>query len=569
MAVDKKSAACSVRKSNSSSQNNYTGHKDTINNKNTKKLTRKETQVLKRTANRARHRLLSIQYDIDTFVRPTLTNHPLLQDLPVIANERCGSWYVHGLLSSEESHSSSYFKSTDGHVGTYNFSLKRLNLNVVNVCCIQNSGCVIVDASVKKPMPDSFARTIPIWCCVLNRITQKYRQDLGLPLLLEECDTDLYTPDWIVSKEEHSTISSLTDERVQELYDCQAIVDPTWLATTLTKPLRPFWITPQDNNLNGMNTDEYYSIVCLNASQHCPNRIYMDSFWYTSGAADDEQEWARHLTPELFWKHANDLLKDGMTDDDTDVAIDAIVSQYSEHDNTELLATTLFFDRIGETNIALGSRRAGRPPECWKHFDAILNVTDMEYDNIHDSCHENRYYLQLPVKEGKRDKSELEHWMAVGIVFCMLHAQQGKRTLIHCAQGKDRSVAVCMAVVVLFCKSTFPLQWKSELNDLNVNDLMVNIENDGANDDGMYKSSGLPTRLVSVLQGRQGRDTLLEWARKELYSDSGAQTLANKESLRRTLHLIRQDREKAEPSRSTMQKLNRFFMSGTYDGPHR
>merc|ERR1719464_1661708 len=89
-----------------------------------------------------------------------------------------------------------------------------------------------------------------------------------------------------------------------------------------------------------------------------------------------------------------------------------------------------FSDRIGNTNIWIGSRRAGRPPECWSStgYDCILNVTVQEYAGIVndskkrdvDRCHVNskninsdgsgcnrtHFYLQLPVKEGKRDKTQ-------------------------------------------------------------------------------------------------------------------------------------------------------------------
>jgi hypothetical protein len=48
------------------------------------------------------------------------------------------------------------------------------------------------------------------------------------------------------------------------------------------------------------------------------------------------------------------------------------------------------------------------------------------------------FYLQLTVKEGKLDRTELERWMAVGIVFVINHAQQKRRILIRCAQGKGQ-----------------------------------------------------------------------------------------------------------------------------------
>ena len=50
-------------------------------------------------------------------------------DLPLVANERCGSWYV----PTKRKAGSVYFKSTDGHFGNWGFSLRRLNLHVLDL----------------------------------------------------------------------------------------------------------------------------------------------------------------------------------------------------------------------------------------------------------------------------------------------------------------------------------------------------------------------------------------------------------------------------------------------------
>lgn len=49
--------------------------------------------------------------------------------LPLVANERCGGWYVRPEFKA----GSAYFKSTDGHHGQWAFSLRRLNLQVLEV----------------------------------------------------------------------------------------------------------------------------------------------------------------------------------------------------------------------------------------------------------------------------------------------------------------------------------------------------------------------------------------------------------------------------------------------------
>ena len=49
--------------------------------------------------------------------------------LPLVANERCGSWYIDPGLKT----ASAYFKSTDGHTGQWKFSTRRLNLHLLEL----------------------------------------------------------------------------------------------------------------------------------------------------------------------------------------------------------------------------------------------------------------------------------------------------------------------------------------------------------------------------------------------------------------------------------------------------
>lgn len=46
---------------------------------------------------------------------------------PLIANERCGSWYIDPATKA----GSAYFKSTDGHTGVWKFSTRRLNTHLL------------------------------------------------------------------------------------------------------------------------------------------------------------------------------------------------------------------------------------------------------------------------------------------------------------------------------------------------------------------------------------------------------------------------------------------------------
>jgi len=79
---------------------------------------------LKRSALSIHNRLRSITSDAE-FV----TSISAAYGLPLVANERCGSWYI----PTEKKVESVYFKSTDGHTNEWSFSLRRLNLQLIDV----------------------------------------------------------------------------------------------------------------------------------------------------------------------------------------------------------------------------------------------------------------------------------------------------------------------------------------------------------------------------------------------------------------------------------------------------
>ena len=648
------------------------------------KLTNRNKKKKKiKAGSRARHRLRSIFRDVKAMEdlccqshknsdsRNALSSdnntpldnllvHHALQHWKVVANERCGSWYA------APSCSSCYFKSTDGHVNTWNFSLKRLNLPLLEHVIQADGGCLVVDSSVRKVLPDSFSKTIPLWATVLNNIVLRYASDDadddGISRKQQRqssWDTNLYTPRGVVSREEHLQIANLIEDRVESLFRSGAIVDPLGLIKTLTKPLRVVWmnhegkIFPSNDNVNDDDNENhinnagdgndsptetleellanYFVIICWNPSsyklaenpqddemivvQKHQTEWITDSdgnsddsggdvsadddetgksssdYFYTPGTADDEESWARHLTPALFWKNQEALLNSKIDDDQVDALIDVLVHQEREAEQaeedgcfqTENANTVVYSyaDKIGETNLWIGSRRAGRPPECWLGFDAILNVTSMEYDDLIDIDNntnidpkKDRFYLQLHVEEGKRDRTQLEKWMPVGLAFLIHHLQNNRRVLVHCAQGKDRSVALALVFVVIACPLRFPLKPKLEFTEGSWDLSTLGNHHNDADDyyeeeteTQQYMLSGLPKAIVKRLLDTNGKELFLLWVHQQLQdgennnSEAHRCCLADKEGVRIALHLIRQDREVADPTRSTMQKINRFLMS--------
>ena len=537
---------------------------------------------------RARYRLLSIERDFK-FVENAVTLHANKRKCggslwPVLANQRCGSWYAHPL---EQSSSSCYFKSTDGHVGTWAFSLKRLNLPVLDVLS-SCGGCFIVDASKSKTLPDSLSRTIPIWCAVINASIMHLAKQHGIELdanLWENISQQfLFTPSEVISQEERSKILAKLNQHVADFLDCGSI-DVEWLLRTVKKPLRPYWICNSAGadsiELPCYESNKYYCIVCISCSDPKTSRSGVP--WYMAGAADDDETCLRGLTPALFWDNRKIILADGGSDGDTDRIINVLVRQAQQddeewyHHSGKTGGGAKNFSMIGKSGIAIGTRRAGRPPDCWDHFDAVLNVTTMEYDGLvsGEDVPRGKTYLCCPVAEGKKDKHGLERWLAVAIVFAVTNLVAGRKVLVHCAQGMDRSVAMSMAVCVIFCSMVEGddlalLPWCAE--DFS-SDKIESRTSPREDESRVYKSSGMSEACVDALMGRKGKELLLPWIKdakaKHLPRDSSSsiitEPLADKDSLRQILHLITRYHERAAPTRSTLQKLNRFFMSSEYE----
>ncbi|PRP80434.1 hypothetical protein PROFUN_11889 [Planoprotostelium fungivorum] len=263
---------------------------------------------------RALRKRIAVKYHFDS--------HSKLPRIPLFANLRCGLWY------SSHFDGSAYFKSTDGHYGQWQINQSRLNLHFAEAAC---NGAIIVDSTRKgKIFPDSFSRTIPIWACVINRLIATERKD---PLY----DTTLHLPPWITQAEQ-SRVNSLIDHFVQTIRNSG--VDLSSVSKVLHKPLRPLWIcnsgdgslslTPNGTSMEELiEQKEYAPLICLSASSgRGVKGTDMDTM-YIPGAGDDHESWSKGLTPELFWKHREQLIDENTGPMDVERRVSKIVAGHS------------------------------------------------------------------------------------------------------------------------------------------------------------------------------------------------------------------------------------------------
>lgn len=410
-----------------------------------------------------RNRLRSIARDA-AFVRRLAEAIPL----PLVANARAGCWYA------QTSHAAR-FKSTDGHRGQWALSLRRLNVEFLRVAVAHN-GALLVDATRRgRPLPDALAKTVPIWCCCVNRAAG-FADALRLPAC--------------VAEDEVKAIAARLEPAVVALKKHVPAGD-----LRLEKPLRCVWVVNGDEISTIALPEDATPIICVSASAAAGGE-------HLQGAADDEEAWAPPgFTAAVFWRNPHILA--GATDDAVEAAVAAAAAAAPATEPEEAEP----YDYVAP-GLAVGSRRAGRPPDVWAAFDAVVNVTQDEYEGMVGDAR----YLQIPVTEGKR--ACLEEHLPAALGFVAARLAGGSRVLIHCAQGRDRSVGVAIAALAALYNG----------------DLVLDVARCAA------VAASADVRATAALE----RDRV-------------------KETLCRLLNVVVAARPRAAPSRATMKKLHRFL----------
>ncbi|KAH9221904.1 tRNA A64-2'-O-ribosylphosphate transferase [Leptodontidium sp. 2 PMI_412] len=382
---------------------------------------------LKRSTLSIRNRLESIQHDA-AFANQVAEAY----GRPLIANERCGSWYI----DPKSKGGSAYFKSTDGHTGVWKFSSRRLNLHLLEIIG-QNDGCIIIDSTRRgKRMPDALSKTIPIWCSVLNRVLFPSETELH----------NLYTPPQVVSQSEHAQISALLPSFAEALRSLKISLDE--LRSHITKPLRPMWVTPESNLEQTASVfEKFHPIICCTVSRRVAGGELSEG-GYIQGAGDDTENWAHGLTPPVFWSNKETLLSTAEHD-----MPDLIESLVHEAKNNGLggqmlrlvKPTTMLF--VAPTDSIDGSD-AGKDA-------CVINLLPKIAEQSTWQTSPTRIDVGLgPHKLGSRNLRTALPFI-VGFVEKALAQRESDETLpkirviVSCESGKDLSIGTALAISCL------------------------------------------------------------------------------------------------------------------------
>lgn len=129
-------------------------------------------------------------------------------------------------------------------------------------------------------------------------------------------DCSLHLPVWVLNTEK-AFIEARLEEWTEQLEACGADIDT--VSSSLRKPLRPLWISQRTliwlNEVPDYNSWDFTPIILISASATngiIQQRTTSEFSWhYIPGAGDDEESWARGLSPNLFWNNVFDIIDSG------------------------------------------------------------------------------------------------------------------------------------------------------------------------------------------------------------------------------------------------------------------
>ena len=329
---------------------------------------------------------------------------------PLFANLRSGVWYVAPSARAGEC----YFKSTDGHTGRWDFSLTRLNLRFA-LAAAAHGGAIVCDATrAGKRFPDALSKTVPIWCCVINRALVRPPCALASDVPLEHglpaaagavgCptrfaggwDTALHLPPW-VPPSEAAQIEAHIGGWVDAL--CSPALAPVLsrLRAALDRPLRPGWLCPPADDdaaahaylhayaarASATSADasargaHFAWVHCVSASRvSAPAAARARASWtYIQGAADDEENWARGLRADQWWAWRARLLEAAKWSHENAeellTELQASVDAGADADAGSGVGSGGGVTALWSSGLLLGPRAAVR--DC-DHADAVVDV---------------------------------------------------------------------------------------------------------------------------------------------------------------------------------------------------
>jgi len=334
-------------------------------------------------------------------------------------------------------------------------------------------GCAIIDAtaSATKRFPDAMSKTLPIWCETLNRAVARAGGCAWDP----EEDVGVRLPEW-VSENERVAVNAL-----REKFDA-SLRRSGWdagseLRDVLKKPFRCVWVSHGGDgdglSAETLRNENFTPIVLVSVSEPLQGRgerkvgVHGHSFAYVPGAGDDEESWARGLTPELYRAHSTELVR--ASEQDIDALVAKIVSRSKPKSKSGTVEDAQFGcenvasraprfvdvdEACGIGSIRVASRDVYDSPGVANVADAFLHVGETVLDASLVASLPS--FLHVCAKKSKMSRDDLKNALGPCVDFARrtFAARPGARLCVSCDDGVDHSVAVVVALSIALAEES-------------------------------------------------------------------------------------------------------------------
>lgn len=261
---------------------------------------------------------------------------------------------------------------------------------------------------------------------------------------------DFRTPDAAVSPSEHAQISARLPQWTEELRNLDI------QAPKLGRPLRSIWVSRSslgrlaEEVASAQEAGCYPLVLCTASGRDvAPEDELLDGCEYVQGAADDAEAWARGLTPEVFWRHSEELL--GCDED----GLPGLIGRLLEQENVGSRSARAPVQVMPVGSMFIGTEVHDGGTQGWDlvvdlrpHAKAQTNG-EMSPGTAHS---EKRKYIRQPLEAGKLGSRSLRKGLGsiLEAVDQVLAANADAKVLVICSTGKDHSVGVALAILSLY-----------------------------------------------------------------------------------------------------------------------
>ena len=344
-------------------------------------------------------------------------------NLPLVANERCGSWYV----EPADKVASAYFKSTDGHHGHWDFSSRRLNLQLLSILG-SHGGAVVVDSTRRgKSLPDAFSKTIPIWTAVINRAL--------FPEMVSMHGLQYPPPPATLGFSEICQIEARLGGFTRAFLDLE--LDLQSLRSQLRRPILLSWairghFRASDDENGTIPEHSHHRLVLCSASRRVRGSEVSEG-GYIQGAGDDSEGWSYGLTAQLFWANKDLLMRS--LEDELPTVIEGLVEREGKGCSSSRISRILPTTNV---HISVG---------CLDRENGVDLIINCEGDPRNSAPN----VVNLGCRSGKLGSKDLREKLpsAVSAVVKKLSMNPNSQIVTTCTSGKDFSVGVAVAILCL------------------------------------------------------------------------------------------------------------------------